>query len=208
VEDRKARRENILLVGQLNLLVIKSAQEEKRVKKEFLGKRRAIDNDVAATILLSDMTKDKYFFKTIYWSAEPGKFVKKFTGEATSTSPRTPNLISGTTREWFETLVNTIIDASNISQEANGVKPIIFNAYNRTTKETSFSESLPFVSEIRVGERVWTMLQTSDRCRNFTDYTAKLFSMDIKFDPMLDSNCAIVGEYGKNPVLITVLDAV
>jgi hypothetical protein len=50
-----------------------------------------------------------------YWSRSPGKFVKKDTGSIVS---RTSTLHSGpaftgTVREWYETLVETIIDVAN-----------------------------------------------------------------------------------------------
>jgi len=46
-----------------------------------------------------------------YWSRAPGKFVKKDTGVVAS-STIGPNF-TGTVREWYETLVETIIDVAN-----------------------------------------------------------------------------------------------
>jgi len=46
-----------------------------------------------------------------YWSRAPGKFVKKSTG-AVASSTIGPNF-TGTVREWYETLVETIIDVAN-----------------------------------------------------------------------------------------------
>ena len=46
-----------------------------------------------------------------YWSRAPGKFVKKNTGSVAS-STIGPNF-TGTVREWYETLVETIIDVAN-----------------------------------------------------------------------------------------------
>jgi hypothetical protein len=51
----------------------------------------------------------------LYWSRAPGKFVNKETGEPvlrTSSFAPGPNF-TGTVREWYETLVETIIDAAN-----------------------------------------------------------------------------------------------
>jgi hypothetical protein len=51
----------------------------------------------------------------MYWSRAPGKFVNKLTGQyqvlqsATSIGPQ----FTGTVREWYETLIETIIDCSN-----------------------------------------------------------------------------------------------
>lgn len=51
----------------------------------------------------------------LFWSRAPGKFVNKATGEAvrrtTSLDPG-PNF-AGTVREWYETLIETIIDVAN-----------------------------------------------------------------------------------------------
>ena len=51
----------------------------------------------------------------LYWSRMPGKFVNKETGaEVSSTSSLTPGpAFTGTVREWYETLTETIIDAAN-----------------------------------------------------------------------------------------------
>ena len=51
----------------------------------------------------------------LYWSRAPGKFVNKETGrlvQLTSTLDPGPEF-TGTVREWYETLVETIIDAAN-----------------------------------------------------------------------------------------------
>ncbi len=51
----------------------------------------------------------------LFWSRMPGKFVNKETGtEVSSTSSLTPGpAFTGTVREWYETLTETIIDAAN-----------------------------------------------------------------------------------------------
>jgi hypothetical protein len=50
-----------------------------------------------------------------YWSRAPGKFVNKTTGvEVSRNSSLTPGpAFTGTVREWYETLVETIIDVAN-----------------------------------------------------------------------------------------------
>ena len=51
----------------------------------------------------------------LYWSRAPGKFLNKVTGaevtlaSSLSTGPR----FTGTVREWYETLVETVIDVAN-----------------------------------------------------------------------------------------------
>lgn len=51
----------------------------------------------------------------LYWSRAPGKFLNKETGaEATASSSLAGGpAFTGTVREWYETLVETIIDAAN-----------------------------------------------------------------------------------------------
>jgi hypothetical protein len=52
----------------------------------------------------------------LYWSRSPGKFVNKLTGvEVARNTSLTPGpQFTGTVRDWYETLVETIIDAGNI----------------------------------------------------------------------------------------------
>jgi hypothetical protein len=61
--------------------------------------------------------------KTLHWHREPGKFINKNTGEVYDFSrfggigPQ----FTGTTREWYETLVETIIDLRNqLHEDAAG----------------------------------------------------------------------------------------
>lgn len=51
----------------------------------------------------------------LYWSRAPGKFVNKLTGApiTLATSLSIGPAFTGTVREWYETLVETIIDAAN-----------------------------------------------------------------------------------------------
>jgi|GEM_PF-329431 len=51
----------------------------------------------------------------LYWSRAPGKFVNKETGAivARGTSLQPGPAFSGTVREWYETLIETIIDCAN-----------------------------------------------------------------------------------------------
>lgn len=52
---------------------------------------------------------------TMYWSRAPGKFVNKLTGQAQqlASSLSIGPQFTGTVREWYETLVETIIDCAN-----------------------------------------------------------------------------------------------
>jgi hypothetical protein len=52
---------------------------------------------------------------TMYWSRAPGRFVNKLTGQAQTlaSSLSIGPQFTGTVREWYETLVETIIDVAN-----------------------------------------------------------------------------------------------
>jgi hypothetical protein len=52
---------------------------------------------------------------TMYWSRAPGRFVHKLTGQAQSlaSSLSIGPSFTGTVREWYETLVETVIDVAN-----------------------------------------------------------------------------------------------
>ena len=51
----------------------------------------------------------------LYWSRAPGKFVNKLTGAevARNSSLRPGPQFTGTVRDWYETLIETVIDAAN-----------------------------------------------------------------------------------------------
>lgn len=53
--------------------------------------------------------------KTLYWSRTPGDFVSKYTGANPFASTQGYGGLSfkGTAREWYETLVETVMDAHN-----------------------------------------------------------------------------------------------
>jgi hypothetical protein len=53
---------------------------------------------------------------SLFWSRAPGKFLNKLTGAevARSSSLRPGPQFTGTVRDWYETLIETIIDAGNI----------------------------------------------------------------------------------------------
>jgi len=66
----------------------------------------------------------------LYWSRKPGNFVNKTTGESyislieSGTLPLLGTLpkFTGTVREWYETLVETCIDARNQAVRAHKIK--------------------------------------------------------------------------------------
>ena len=53
---------------------------------------------------------------SLFWSRAPGKFVNKLTGDeiARNSTLRPGPQFTGTVRDWYETLVETVIDAANI----------------------------------------------------------------------------------------------
>lgn len=51
--------------------------------------------------------------KTLYWSRVPGHFLNKNTGEPYSFAGSNGPKFTGTVREWYETLVETMIDLRN-----------------------------------------------------------------------------------------------
>jgi hypothetical protein len=58
---------------------------------------------------------------TYHWSRAPGTFVNKLTGQVALVSKAIgPGpYFQGTIREWYETLLETIVDASNMLSESN-----------------------------------------------------------------------------------------
>jgi hypothetical protein len=49
--------------------------------------------------------------KTMYWSRRPGNFVNKNTGKTVFVEGQGPKF-TGSVREWYETLIETMIDVS------------------------------------------------------------------------------------------------
>lgn len=50
---------------------------------------------------------------TLYWNRQPGKFVNKNTGCVLCVEINGSPLFTGTAQEWYETLVETIMDCRN-----------------------------------------------------------------------------------------------
>lgn len=68
---------------------------------------------------------------TFYWNRKPGKFVNKLTGEGVDLSRfgGVGPIFEGTTREWYETFVETIIDVRNHLHRAAGKNAREINVY-------------------------------------------------------------------------------
>ena len=57
-----------------------------------------------------------------YWSRVPGKFVNKLTGAEYTAPGGGKIMFDGSVREWYETLVETIIDVSNNIQRRDNLR--------------------------------------------------------------------------------------
>ena len=58
----------------------------------------------------------------LYWSRKPGNFVNKNTGQSYGTLIDKGPKFTGTVREWYETLIETCIDARNQAVSAHKIK--------------------------------------------------------------------------------------
>ncbi len=78
---------------------------------KILSEQVALDIDRE---VLSDLLNEAAG-ASFFWSRAPGRFVDKETGEAAelSSTLATGPQFTGTVREWYETLIETIIDAGN-----------------------------------------------------------------------------------------------
>ena len=159
--------------------------------------------------------------ETYYWSRAPGKFVNKKTGKefgnVSSVVSNAGPMFNGTVREWYETLVETIIDASNVSQKSKGVPPTRTEKIELTGNLSFTLEMYPHVSTILVGPDVFTILThtVAFKSDEHDKNVGFLYQYDIKYgakdngikvicNPELKNNI-IVGE-DPNAVLIKCLD--
>jgi len=63
--------------------------------------------------LTPEGTSEEQVMLRLFWSRKPGNFVNKRTGEEVRLAFGTGPAFTGTVREWYETLVETIIDCGN-----------------------------------------------------------------------------------------------
>jgi hypothetical protein len=148
------------------------------------------------------------FFKTWYWSRIPGKFIDKETGKEPERTVLTPGpMYTGTVREWAEFLGQMVSDASNYIQVENGVNPYTVIAFNRQTKTTSYVECYSPIKQITTGLNGKTILERCIIYRFVNEFSGTLNEKtEVKFDPMYPDDVLVVGEFGKNPILIKVID--
>ena len=89
--------------------------------------------------------------KTLYWSRIPGNFLNRYTGEEKGAMP-----FQGTVREWYETLIETIIDMSKTLGADYRKQPVLVRcsgvalsiiessyAYRATGREINDASLLP-----------------------------------------------------------------
>lgn len=65
---------------------------------------------------------------TLYWSRAPGKFVDKLTGQTPVPTTAQPWIFHGTVRNWYETLVEVIVDGANTLYRRNYQQALIVSA--------------------------------------------------------------------------------
>lgn len=67
----------------------------------------------------------------LYWNRRPGQFVNKLTGKRVQLAAGLSigPMFMGSTREWYETFVETLIDMRNHLQRAAGKNPREVNIY-------------------------------------------------------------------------------
>lgn len=75
---------------------------------------RSSDNSVHGTLVCIDGFTENKKLTTFYWSRCPGKFVNKKTGVEVVIPPSSVGpMFTGTVREWYETFIETLVDAGN-----------------------------------------------------------------------------------------------
>ena len=104
--------------------------------------------------------------KIMYWCSEPGNFVRKFKGTKVDGASFT-----GTVKEWYETLVETMID---------------FNNYD-------FSENKRNLDYFKMRKEIFEKFLESSVLFKFKDLmSGALINLKVEFDETLDAD-TIVG---------------
>lgn len=132
----------------------------------------------------------------LYWSRAPGKFVNKTTGaEILLSSTLSPGpTFQGTVREWYETLVETVIDVAN-------------TIHRKTLRgSANFVVTSPDISTIFEASVAWRPLLSIDAqgqvANPFTLGAVPVGTLNNRFtvykDPYFPVNRILVGYKGKN----------
>ena len=120
---------------------------------------------------------------SFYWSRQPGKFLDKTTGNTAGGS------FTGTVREWYETLIETIIDVAN-------------NIHRKTLRgAANFLVTSPDVATILEASVLYKPVLSMDPKETmFTVGTEKVGSLNNRFtvykDPYFPRNKILVGFKG------------
>jgi hypothetical protein len=141
---------------------------------------------------------------TFYWSRRPGNFVRKETGEEVRFRFGDPGpKFTGTVREWYETLIETIIDVSNKYHREAGTPPTPRTLVTSPEIATIFERSVLFKPYMKAGEPCPTCGRSTTIELDISDEhfgtVANMF--DVKIDRSLPRNMVKVGDIGKVIVL-------
>jgi hypothetical protein len=123
-----------------------------------------------------------------YWSRVPGRFVRKDTGADVGTIGAGPSF-TGTVREWYETLIETIIDVAN-------------NIHRKTLRgAANFCVTSPDVATILEASVLYKPVLSMDPKETmFTVGTEKVGTLNNRFtiykDPYFPRNKILVGYKG------------
>ena len=137
-----------------------------------------IDREILADLLYNATGAN------FYWSRVPGRFVRKDTGVVFS-----PASFTGTVREWYETLIETIIDVAN-------------NIHRKTLRgAANFLVTSPDVATILEASVLYKPVLSMDPKETmFTVGTEKVGSLNNRFtvykDPYFPRNKILVGYKG------------
>jgi hypothetical protein len=139
-----------------------------------------IDREILADLLFNATGAN------FYWSRKPGNFVDKTTGTAVDGATFT-----GTVREWYETLIETVIDVAN-------------NIHRKTLRgAANFIVTSPDVSTIFEASVLYKPVLSMDPKENmFTVGTEKVGTLNNRFtvykDPYFPRNKILVGYKGSS----------
>lgn len=145
--------------------------------------------------ILSDLLREANG-ANLYWSRAPGKFINKLTGaEVQLSSTLSPGpTFTGTVREWYETLIETIMDAAN-------------TIHRKTLRgSANFVVTSPDVATILEASVAWRPLISLDAqgqvANPFTLGCEPVGSLNNRFtvykDPYFPQNKILIGYKGKS----------
>ncbi len=144
---------------------------------------------------------------TYYWSRVPGKFVNKLTGDGVKVTVNGneveagPRFI-GSVREWYETLIETLIDVSNAQHRDTKVSPL--------PCDVTCSPDVMCIFECSVLFKPWfKTTPPCDKCGRSQDveldmtdeHYGTISNFTMKIDRDMPRNVIKVGNFGEIKVL-------